>query len=248
MKNIIFIILAVILFQSCEDGTFDYSTSKDSSTGTAGSLARFAIANDHLYTVDYNHLSVYDISNMSAPEFIEKEYIGFEIETIFPKGDLLFLGSRWGVYIFSISDPKNPVELSLYQHTYSCDPVVVSGNYAYSTLNSSGPCSRGTDQLDVIDVSNPENPQLVNTINMSSPQGLGVTDNLLFVCDNGIKIYDITDPESPVYRKTLAIPAYDVIPIDTLLLVATHEGLYEYEITQNNELKLLGSLYIFNQN
>lgn len=246
MKKIIFTIMIVVFFQSCEEGTFDYSSSKDSSTGTAGSLARFAIANDHLYTVDYNYLSVYDISDVSNPEFIEKEYIGFEIETIFPKGDLLFLGSRWGVYIYSISDPKHPFELSLYQHTYSCDPVVVSGNYAYSTLNSSGPCSRGTDELDIIDVSNPEQPKLVNTINLSNPQGLGVTENLLFVCDNGIKVYDISNPESPEYQKTLSIPAYDVIPLDTLLLVATDEGLYEYEITENDELTYLSSLYTYN--
>jgi hypothetical protein len=248
MKKLIHIVLAILFMQSCEDGTFDYSSDQGSETGTAGSLARFAIAKDHLYTVDNNYLSVYDITDVNAPDFIEKEYVGFEIETIFPKGNLLFLGSRWGVYIYSIDNPRNPLQLSLYEHTYSCDPVVVQGNYAYSTLNSSGPCSRGTDQLDIIDVSNPEYPKEVNSITMSNPKGLGVKGDLLFVCDDGIEIYNISNPEVPIFQKSISIPAYDVIPIDTLLLVATDEGLYEYEITDNNELQYLSALYTKNQN
>ncbi len=247
MKKIFYLLLIIFFIQACEDGTFDYSSSNESSTGTAGSLARFAISNNYLYTVDSESLSIYNISDESSPKFIKREYVGFEIETIFPKGDLLFLGSRWGVYIYSIEDPSDPFKLSIYEHSYSCDPVVVSGNYAYSTLNSSGACSRGTDELDVIDVSNPESPVLVKSITMDSPQGLGVSGDLLFVCDNGIRVYDISNPESPVYEKTISVSAYDVIPLDTLLLVATDNGLFEYEITEDNELEYLSSLYIYNE-
>ena len=130
-------------------------------------------------------LKIFDISEEQTPDFITQIYPGFGIETIFVKENYLFLGSRWGVYIYDITSKESPVEVSFYSHVYSCDPVVVSGDYAYSTLNSTGPCSRGSDQLDVIDISNINSPTNVFTIEMDSPKGLGISGNLLFVCDNG---------------------------------------------------------------
>ena len=84
---------------------------------------------------DLSSLRVYDLRDETKPVFVREETIGFGIETIFAKDNYLFLGSRTGVYIYSISDPSHPQQLSIFQHLYSCDPVVVSGHYAYSTLN-----------------------------------------------------------------------------------------------------------------
>ncbi|MFO7829468.1 MAG: hypothetical protein R6V23_12655, partial [Bacteroidales bacterium] len=155
----------------------------------------------------------------------------------------LFLGSQWGVYIYDISSPENPQQLSVYSHTYSCDPVVVSGNYAYSTLNSAGPCGRGLNQLDVIDITDKSKPVNVYTIDMDSPKGLGVSGNLLFVCDNGIKVFSLENPAQPAYLRTEDITANDVIPIDQLLIVTADSGLYIYEFNSDGELTLLSNLY-----
>ncbi|MFO7829338.1 MAG: hypothetical protein R6V23_11990, partial [Bacteroidales bacterium] len=148
-KTLAIIIIAIFIY-SCDDNSAYYSDSS-SDTGTSGSLARFAIAGNYLYTVELEQLKIFNVSDETSPQFIKQIYPGFGIETIFAKGDYLFLGSQWGVYIYDISSPENPQQLSVYSHTYSCDPVVVSGNYAYSTLNSAGPCGRGLNQLDVID-------------------------------------------------------------------------------------------------
>lgn len=242
INKILIFILASILLYSCDaDSNFSSDTSSDQ--GTSGSLARFAIANNYLYTVELEQLKIFDISNEQKPAFITQIYPGFGIETIFVKGDYLFLGSKWGVYIYDISTPTLPKQLSLYSHVYSCDPVIVSGNYAYSTLNSSGPCGRGLNQLDVIDISDKSHPDKVYTIEMESPKGLGVSGDLLFVCDNGIKVFDISDPETPQFISKENINAFDVITIDNLLIVVSESGLYEYEFNSNGELNLKSTLY-----
>lgn len=240
-KTLAIIIIAIFIY-SCDDNSA-YNSDSSSDTGTSGSLARFAIAGNYLYTVELEQLKVFNVSDETSPQFIKQIYPGFGIETIFASGDYLFLGSRWGVYIYDISSPENPVQLSLYSHTYSCDPVVVSGNYAYSTLNSAGPCGRGLNQLDVIDITDKSKPVNVYTIDMKSPRGLGVSGNLLFVCDNGIKVYSLVNPAQPAYLRTEDITANDVIPIDQLLIVTADSGLYIYEFNNDGELTLLSNLY-----
>lgn len=244
MKHLIktlLLIVAIIIIYSCDDSYNSYDSYSD--IGKAGSLARFAIAGNYLYTVELEELKIFNISDEKSPEFVKQIYPGFGIQTIFSHGDYLFLGSQWGVYIYDITSRENPVEVSMYNHIYSCDPVVVSGNYAYSTLNSSGPCGVGLDQLEIIDISDISNPHNVNIISMDSPKGLGISSNLLFVCDSGIKVYSIENPADPVYLRTEDVDANDVIPIDNMLLVTANSGLYIYSFNTNGELTLLSTIY-----
>ena len=244
MKHLIktlLLVTAIAFIYSCDDSY----TSSDSynDIGTSGSLARFAIAGNYLYTVELEELKIFNISDEKSPEFVKQINPGFGIQTIFSQGNYLFLGSQWGVYIYDITSPENPIEISIYSHIYSCDPVVVSGDYAYSTLNSSGPCGRGFDQLEVINISDKSNPYNVNTILMESPKGLGISGDLLFVCDNGIKVFRLTDPANPSYIRTEDVDANDVIPIDNMLIVTANSGLYIYDINTSGELTLLSTLY-----
>lgn len=91
------------------------------------SLARFAIRGDHLYTViDRN--DVHDVSDVNQPRKVNQVSVGAQIETIFPRLDNLFIGSR-GAYLFTASlSLRNP---GFY---LSYDPVVADERYAYITL------------------------------------------------------------------------------------------------------------------
>jgi hypothetical protein len=213
--------------------------------GQGGSMARFAITGDHLYTVDNQTLRTLRLTNPAKPEYLETkdQQLGFDIETIFPYDTLLFIGSQNAMYIYDISRPEFPKELSQVSHFRSCDPVVAAGNYAYVTLNSGNQsCRRGSDELQVYDITDLRNPQLIHTDrNLTTPKGLGVDQaaGRLFVCGGqGLKVYDLSNPGSPEWCDDLTdipeargIETYDCIPMDGLLLVIGSDGFYQFDYT-----------------
>lgn len=246
IKFIFYCILSIAIIYACEQGYSDSSAKSDGSgSGKGGSMARFAISGNHLYTVTDNDLRLFDISVPSNPEYTDSIKIGFGIETIFPKGKNLFIGSQLGMYIYDISNPENPEKLSNYQHIYSCDPVVVQGNFAFVTLNSNNTwCGRNTNRLQIVDISDLYNPYMIKDYSMKGPRGLGVDGNLLFVCDNGLKVYDISD----VYNINLLnhftnIDAYDVILNSNLLIMIGSDGLYQYSYSDDS-ISLLSTISI----
>src|SRR5688500_11917843 len=127
MKKILLISFVSLLFFSCEKSMDSNSISSSPGTGAGGSLARFAIVGNYLYTVDKSDLKVYDITNHGDPIFKRTVPVGFEIETIYPFKDKLFIGSTSVVHIFSIQDPSYPTKLSVAispNVIRRCDPVV----------------------------------------------------------------------------------------------------------------------------
>ena len=194
-KEIIYNTLLVFFYftivASCESDSG--MQQPDSRSGVGGSTARFTISHGHLYTVDNSNLKVFDISTESNPIYAKDLNVGFGIETIFPRENNLFIGSREGMTIYDISTPNNPQYVSSFSHIYSCDPVVVEGDYAFVTLSTSNACSRGTNELQIIDISNLNSPNLVQIYPMLSPKGLGIDNGTLFICDDGLKVYDASN-------------------------------------------------------
>jgi hypothetical protein len=143
---------------------------------------------------------------------------------------LLFIGSANGLYIFDISNPVSPALRSNYTHITSCDPVVADSLYAYITLNNSAQsfCRRGLNQLEIIDIRNPDNPSLLKVYPLTSPRGLGKDDSLLFVCDNGLSVYDARNVNSLVLLQKFNIQAEDVIAANGHLIVTGSSGIYQY--------------------
>jgi hypothetical protein len=216
-------------------------------TGVGGSMARFAITGNTLYLVSRETLEVYDITDGSSPVKAVSKNMGLGIETIFPYQNHLFIGANDGMYIYNNQAPQNPALLSKYTHIQSCDPVVVQGKYAYVTLRGGVACRVWFSQssLDVVDVSNPANPIMINSQQMLSPYGLGVSGNRLFVCegDNGLKVMDITEPASPVMKNHLKdLTSYDVIVRNNTLIVTGKKGLFQYQYNEEDNMELLSKI------
>ena len=102
--------------------------------GIGGSFARFTIYEDYLYTVDNTDLRVFDITDVTCPSFRNSSSIGWGIETIFPLKNRLFIGSNNGMFIYDVSSPLSPRQLSAFEHARACDPVFVQENTAFVTL------------------------------------------------------------------------------------------------------------------
>lgn len=211
-------------------------------TGKAGSMSRFALVNDYLYAVSNAMLNSINISNASQPTIAAKQGIGWNIETIYPFKDKLFIGSQTGMFVYNINNPAQPSYVSGFSHARLCDPVIADDNYAYITLHAGTFCQGTQNELDVINISNLASPYLVKQINLTKPQGLSKDGDLLFVCDDdaGIKIFNASNPENPVLVKTIALAAsYDVICNNGIAIVTAKDGIHQYDYSNiNNVVKL----------
>src|SRR5688572_21175095 len=69
-----------------------------SGTGQGGSTTRFAISGTHMYVVDHSSIQVFNITSESF-EQVNIVTIGFGMETIFAKGEYLYLGANDAMYI-----------------------------------------------------------------------------------------------------------------------------------------------------
>jgi len=211
--------------------------SGDATAGVGGSMARFTINGDFLYTVDNSNLHTFNIGNLSNPAEIGNSNIGWaNIETIFPYNNMLFIGSNAGMFIYDVTNPSTPVYVSQFEHATACDPVYVSGNRAYVTLRGGTACEGFANQLDVIDITNLQNPSLVATHPMTNPHGLSIKDQKLYICDGaaGLKVFDASDDfqiGSRMLSQDNSIATYDVIasPYRNVLLVIGKDGLVQYD-------------------
>jgi hypothetical protein len=223
------------------------SDSSGNSTGTGGSLARFTIVADYLYALNGGNMNLFDITDPPNPLTWSRVEIGWDIETIFPYEDNIFIGSRTGMYIFDNTDPSNPTQISEFAHVTSCDPVVVEGSYAYVTLKGGSGCGGVSNQLDIIDISDLKNPSLVKSYGMHGPYGLGVDNNLLFICDGeaGLKVFDAADPlQIALQFHTDEFETYDVILNNDIALVVGPDGLYQFDYSDINNIIELSKIEI----
>jgi hypothetical protein len=216
-------------------------------TGMGGSLARFSIVNDYLYAVDNHNLKAVSIIDPSDPKLVNNIFAGFDIETIYPLKDKLFLGSMVGLYIFDISNPANPVGKGTFSHGRACDPVVADDNYAFVTLKEGSRCGPANNELDVVDIKNIAAPVLLKTYALSGPSGLSKDGDLLFICDGaqGLKVFNASNVANISLIKQIgSIEPHDVIAWNNNALVVAKEGLFQYDYSNPGNIKLRSRLTI----
>lgn len=232
MKNIIIIIGIAYLIIGCCQGNADYmAMDLVAEDGQGGSLATFTLKGNYLYTVDNYDLNVFSLTNEEEPELVNTVRIGFNIETLFSFKDYLYIGSRNGMFIYSINEPEEPTMLSNVDHFTACDPVIANDTHAYVTLHSNAICGNNINVLEVYDIQNITQPVLISSHNLVSPKGMGFYENYLIVCDNEIKLYDITNPQQAQLITSIDKEAFDVIVSGDLLIAIGEEGVFQYELS-----------------
>lgn len=228
MKKFIIFCLSVTLAGCSADSDNSTAGVVD---GIGGSLARFSLVGDYLYTVDDQSLRIFDISNPELPTFSGEKYIGFDIETLYSLGEYLFVGSRLGMFIYDISDPKFPLQLSAVEHVRSCDPVVSTGDYTYVTLHTNASCAGNVNQLEVYGTQDLLRPELLVTITLDRPIGLGIYGNYLFVTDkNVVRIFDVTNPAQPNLVGGIEEDAFDLIIRGNDMFIIGEQALSQYKL------------------
>jgi hypothetical protein len=225
----------------------------DSGPGRGGSMARFTLANNHLYAVDQTTLHLFNVENASRPIYVKDIQVGFGIETIFPFQSNLFIGSNTGMIIYDISTASAPVELSRYVHIRACDPVVVNEKYAFVTLRTGAVCGGQQNVLEVIDIQDLKKPSLKYSFSLENPYGLALSGETLYVCDGkfGFKSFDARDV-SQIGNKLLEnhkeLISMDVIAGPKSLIIVGAEGVHQYDYSNKAKLRELSTIPIVKSN
>ncbi|PXY42516.1 hypothetical protein DMB65_00365 [Flavobacterium cheongpyeongense] len=241
MRKIISVLTILFLI-----GCSDSDSSGSGEIGQGGSLAVFAIKGNYLYSVDEMKLNVFSLIDKEKPVKVNEIPIGFNIETLFSYGENLYVGSRNGMFIYSIKNPENPTKLSAVQHFTACDPVIANNTHSFVTLNSNTFCGNNINVLQVYDTKDLKNPKLIHSRTLAHPKGIGFfnTDYLL-VCDDVIKIFNIQNPAEPVLVHSIDKECFDVIIRNNTLFAIGNNGIYHYELNSNNikDVKLLSEIH-----
>lgn len=235
---LVFVAIPLVM-SACSMSEKDNSGSGDFS-GKGGSLARFTISGNYLYTVDQSALHTISLTDVEHPKKVGVQSLGIYAETIYPYQNSLLLGTETGMFVYDLSNPEYPQQVTYFQHIRSCDPVVAQDNYAYVTLNTGNQrCFNGTNELDILDIKNLNAPQLVKTIGLTTPLGLDIENDTLYVCDQGLKVYNVANKLNPVQINYFSnINAQDVIHQPGRVIVIGTDGLHQYKQTAGGLVKI----------
>ncbi|BCE00115.1 hypothetical protein [Marinicellulosiphila megalodicopiae] len=141
------------------------------------------------------------------------------------------------MHIFKIKEngkPDNGEQLIL-SHQRSCDPVIAKNGYAYVTLRSSAVgCFIGSNELQIIDISQIKLPQYVGSIQMDGPKGLSFSNDgsAILICDrDSLKIFSISDPVYPIEMNEYeTVKCNDIVELDHHYIITGDEllSIYSY--------------------
>ena len=229
---------------ACAGASSD-STGNSGGQSNAGSTATILPYGSIAYVLDNSLLKIIDLEK--TPPEIRKAIPLDSPETLFISNGYLYIGGENGVDIFNLEEPINPVRTSTYEHMRACDPIIVEDDIGYITLRSGfGDRCRlvGPNRLEIVDMSNPELPELINTFSMTNPYGLAKTDTHLAICEEafGLTLLNVDDPLdiSKVVNYS-DINCFDLIYSDSRLIATASDGIYQFSAT-SQYLELLSQI------
>lgn len=240
-RRFFLLVTVLIVIAACDDP----DSPGTEFTGKSGSMARFAITDTHLYAVDDESLNVYQIMGDGSLEKVNSASLEPGVETIFARDRWLYVGTNSAMLTYDISNPASPLIVSTYAHFVGCDPVVVQDTLAFVTIRAANCRDAGINTLDIINIKNPAKPTLLSNYTLESPYGLGVDNNLLFVCegDHGLNVFDISNPHNAVLVKRYHdVNAFDVIPNDGILILTGTDGIMQYDYSDQQAIKKLSTI------
>jgi len=208
------------------------------SGGQRGSSARMAQVDNYLYAISGDTIQLFDIEQGDNPMPWVQVQVDWAIETIYPYGDYLLIGAANGVYVLDNTDRASPTLIGEFVHATAEDPVVASANLAYVTLRRADNQSsaENSNRLDVVDISDPANPVLVNTVEMNRPAGLAVDGDRLHICDGdaGLKTFSLENPRAPTLMFSLVnARCTDMIVTNDLLIATGVDGIQQYDLSMD---------------
>lgn len=204
-------------------------------TGEAISLAaneRYAyLAKEIMGDLNRIAVDIVDAGDPAAPNrvggFTGSTFDG--APTIAVEGGMAVVGSWNGVASYDISNPAVMSRLAAYNASYSASDVTVVGSRAYTL---------GGDKMNILDISQPEAPQLLGTYKTANgilTWQVAIAGNYAYLATDslGVQTIDVSDPAAPrrisVFRGSSQFASVAVE--GNLLAAAGYDGLFFLDLT-----------------
>jgi hypothetical protein len=200
--------------------------------GLSHSASQYLLQDDILYVPNRGEgVEVWDVEAPTDPVMLGT-YEDFYMSAIDVDTDHAYM-TRWGdgLYIYSISDPRNPQLEGYFNPEVPLEDVLVRDDIAY--------LAAWTEGLIILDVSNPCQPQWIAQYKDSTSwiHGLAMRDSLIFSAEhrNGIKIIDVSDPYRPALITTF-VPsmiddAMNIVLGGDFAYIANYRGIIAVDIS-----------------
>lgn len=253
MKHLTFLFL-ITIFVSCTTDFGGQSADDTSAPSINGSYTTMLTVGNRLYAVSTEELTTYDITNRKSPEVIDRQSVGFQIESLYHYDQVLFIGSQSSLHIFSLDgsgvpERRSETPYAEFDGAQPCDPVVSNGEKAFVTLSSDviersecGLRSVLINELRVYDVTDLENPSLEVIMEMDQPKGLSLDGNLLFIAlkKDGALILDVSNVHDiKTIKHFPGFDAFDLIARNGTLLVVGPKQIHTYDYNNVQDIKPL---------
>ena len=207
---------------------------------TSGTAMRLEISGDFAYIyMGGGKIGIIDVSDPENPEVVREftlNYAGYFYPDLLVHDGLLYIcaGGR-GFYVASLNDPSQPEVISHFQFNQVRITVniLISGNIAY-LLN--------TTEMVVLNIEDPENIEVINTIDDAGGVDIKLVDDMLVVnSSNWIMRYLLDDPETPELISRFQLRNNDIhsIIIEDNVMYQTNDNAFNiYQIIDNNNIEL----------
>ncbi|TFF93770.1 hypothetical protein EU546_05795, partial [Candidatus Thorarchaeota archaeon] len=193
----------------------DLNISIVGSVATSGSAISVSIQGDYAYVND-GSLRVINITDPSNPQIVASAAAGGHTVV---DGNYAYVSSEDTLRMVDISNPLSP---SVESNTSSGGgPLAISGNYVY--------CAAGTNGLRVVNVTDPTNPSLVDTLptNADSYEAVDVSGDIACVLDTDqLHAVNISDPSNVFIEDSFSsYGSSDDVVIDGLVAYVVGDGM-----------------------
>jgi hypothetical protein len=221
----------VAIYDSSHVGGPVFQTNLNGGGGAWSDIYDMLVQSPYVYgaaSTDFGEaLNIYDTSTSPASrvgEYLDPSQEAFSLQS---SGHYLYVGGSSYTTVLDVTQPTSPTLVT--NVPVSAISLARSNNTLFAGTNN--------NQLAVLDLTNPAQPVVVNTLALPDvPLHVRVSGPLLLVADNlaGLMIYDITTPQSPVLRSqvtNIALAADVTVVGQTAFIAADADGLVIFDIS-----------------
>lgn len=169
---------------------------------------------------EISYISLINVTDKSKPILISKIPLMSDYPSKLVINDSKAYVNDDGLTIVNISNPQAPEILSHYPYDRLTYDIEIYGNFAYLS---------GSDYLEILDVSDPINPQFVSKIKIS-PRNIALNFPFAYIdsynrypLDNEILILDISEEGNPKILNNITVPTSGDIFVENSLLYASDD-------------------------